>query len=62
MQQDSGSSTLTETIADVQFAGRRTGKVDWRSRPAADLGQNVAPHGVAIERRIRRGLLLDGIR
>jgi hypothetical protein len=62
MQQGSGNSTLTESIPDVQFAGRRTGKVDWRSRPASALGKDAASHELAIERRMRRGLLLDGIR
>jgi hypothetical protein len=63
MQQGSGNSTtLTETVPDVQFAGRQTGKVDWRSRPASALGKDPASSQIAIERRMRRGLLLDGIR
>lgn len=62
MQHGSGNSTLTQTIADIQFAGRRTGRIDWRSRPAAALQKDAAAHEFAIERRIRRGLLLDGIR
>jgi hypothetical protein len=62
MQHGSGNTTLTQTIADVQFAGRRTGRIDWRSRPAAALGKDAAAHGLAIERRMRHGLLLDGIR
>ena len=61
MQHGSGNSTLTQTVADIQFAGRRTGKIDWRSRPAAALHKDAAAHELAIERRIRRGLLLDGI-
>jgi hypothetical protein len=62
MPHGSTKTILTEKIADVQFAGRRTGRIDWRSRPAEALGKDIAPHGVAIERRMRRGLLLDGIR
>lgn len=62
MQQGSGNSTtLTETIPDVQFAGRRTGKVDWRSRPAAALAMRRDPRAAAVDRRIKRGLLLDGL-
>jgi hypothetical protein len=62
MQQGSGNTTLTETVADVQFVARRTGKADYRSRPAAALRTGDGAHGIAIERRMRRGLLLDGIR
>jgi hypothetical protein len=60
MQQGTGNTTVTKTVADVQFA-RRTGKADYRSRPAAALRTDTGAHGIAIERRMRRGLLLDGI-
>jgi hypothetical protein len=62
MQRGHAETTLTETIADIQFAVHRKGKVDWRSRPAADLGKSAAAHEIGIDRRLRRGLLLDGIR
>ncbi len=62
MQHGSANSTLTETIADVQFAGQRTARINWRSRPAAALHRDAAAHERGIERRLRRGLLLDGIR
>lgn len=61
MQKSSGKTTLGKTVADVQFAGRRTGRIDWRSRPASALGQKPAGRR-AVERRIERGLLLDGLR
>ncbi len=62
MQHGSANSTLTETVADIQFAGRRTARINWRSRPAAALNRDAAAHERGIERRMRRGLLLDGIR
>lgn len=60
MQRGAQDTTLTTTVADVQFAGRRTKRIDWRSRPADALGKTPA-HAIAIERRLRSGLLLDGI-
>jgi hypothetical protein len=41
MRHQSGTTTVTETIADVQFAVRQTGKIDWRSRPAAALAKRA---------------------
>lgn len=49
-------------VADIQFAGKRTRRIDWRSRPAAELERTRAEQGLAIERRLEKGLLLDGIR
>jgi hypothetical protein len=61
MRHESITNTITETISDVQFAVRRSGKVDWRSRPAAALAKRLDPRSAAVDRRIQRGLLLDGI-
>ena len=55
-------STAPGKVGDVQFAGQRTGQVDWRSRPASALGHDAAAKRRRIERRIQRGLLLDGLR
>ena len=41
MRHESGTTTITETMTDVQFAVRRAGKVDWRSRPAAALKRGL---------------------
>jgi hypothetical protein len=57
----SNKSTVGGKIGDVQFAARRRGKVDWRSRPAAALRTEQGAHGEAIAKRMQRGLLLDGI-
>jgi hypothetical protein len=56
------STTAPGKVGDVQFAGNRTGKIDWRSRPASSLGEDVAAKRRRIERRMERGLLLDGLR
>ena len=56
------STTAPGQVGDVQFAGRRTGKIDWRSRPASALGDGPATKRRRIERRMERGLLLDGLR
>jgi hypothetical protein len=56
------STTAPGKVGDVQFAGRRTGKIDWRSRPASALEDGVAEKRRKIERRMERGLLLDGLR
>jgi hypothetical protein len=56
------STTTPGKVGDVQFAANRGGKVDWRSRPASALGQDVASKRRRIERRMERGLLLDGLR
>jgi hypothetical protein len=57
------STSTPGKVGDVQFAGdRRGGKIDWRSRPASALGQDVAAQRRRIERRMERGLLLDGLR
>jgi hypothetical protein len=56
------STTAPGKVGDVQFAGNRTGKIDWRSRPASALGEDVAAKRRKIERRMERGLLLDGLR
>jgi len=61
MRHESGTTTITETMTDVQFAVRRAGKVDWRSRPAAALARRRDPRAAAVDRRIKRGLLLDGL-
>lgn len=42
MRHESGTTTITQTITDVQFAVRPTGKVDWRSRPAAALKRGLS--------------------
>jgi hypothetical protein len=56
-------TTTPGKVGDVQFAGdRRGGKIDWRSRPASALGQDLAGKRRRIERRMERGLLLDGLR
>lgn len=55
-------TTAPGKVGDVQFAGNRKGKIDWRSRPASALGQDVAAKRRRIERRMERGLLLDGLR
>jgi hypothetical protein len=55
-------TTAPGKVGDVQFAGNRTGKIDWRSRPASALGEDVAAKRRKIERRMERGLLLDGLR
>jgi len=55
-------STTPGKVGDVQFAGNRTGRIDWRSRPASALGQDAALKRRRIERRMQRGLLLDGLR
>ena len=41
MRHESGTTTITETTSDIQFAVRRPGKVDWRSRPAAALKRGL---------------------
>jgi hypothetical protein len=56
------STTAPGKVGDIQFAGNRTGKIDWRSRPASALGEDVATKRRRIERRMERGLLLDGLR
>jgi hypothetical protein len=56
------STTAPGKVGDVQFAGDRMGKIDWRSRPASALGDDVATKRRQIERRMERGLLLDGLR
>jgi len=55
-------STASGKVGDIQFAGNRTGRIDWRSRPAAALGHDAAAKRRRIERRMQRGLLLDGLR
>jgi hypothetical protein len=55
-------TTAPGKVADIQFAGTRTGKISWRSRPASALGHDAAVKRRRIERRIQRGLLLDGLR
>jgi hypothetical protein len=64
MQKGSGQSSTTAPgkVGDIQFAGKRKGKIDWRSRPASALGHDGAVKRRRIERRIQRGLLLDGLR
>jgi hypothetical protein len=56
------STTAPGKVGDIQFAGARGGKIDWRSRPASALGEDVASKRRRIERRMERGLLLDGLR
>jgi hypothetical protein len=56
------STTAPGKVGDVQFAGNRRDKIDWRSRPASALGEDVAANRRKIERRMERGLLLDGLR
>ena len=56
------STTAPGRVGDIQFAGNRAGKIDWRSRPASALGENVSAKRRRIERRMERGLLLDGLR
>ena len=56
-----GSPTPSK-VGDIQFAGNRTGRIDWRSRPASALGHDAGVKRRRIERRIQRGLLLDGLR
>ena len=56
------STTAPGKVGDVQFAGKRTGKIDWRSRPASALGHDAAAKRRRIDRRVERGLLLDGLR
>lgn len=41
MQHGSGTTTITDTNTDVQFAVRPMGKVDWRSRPATALKRGL---------------------
>jgi hypothetical protein len=41
MQHGSGTTTITETNTDVEFAVRPMGKVDWRSRPATALKRGL---------------------
>jgi hypothetical protein len=41
MQHGSGTTTITETNADIQFAVMPRGKVDWRSRPASALKRGL---------------------
>jgi len=55
-------STAPGKVGDIQFAGERKGRIDWRSRPASALGHDAAVKRRRIERRIQRGLLLDGLR
>ena len=55
-------STAPGKVGDIQFAGKRTGRIDWRSRPASALGHDSAVRRRRIERRMQRGLLLDGLR
>jgi hypothetical protein len=55
-------STAPGKVGDIQFAGDRSGGIDWRSRPASALGHDAAVKRRRIERRIERGLLLDGLR
>jgi hypothetical protein len=40
MQRGSSTTTITETT-DIQFAVMPRGKVDWRSRPAAELKRGL---------------------
>jgi hypothetical protein len=64
MPKGSGQTRTTAPgkVGDVQFASRGTGKIDWRSRPASALDEDVAAKRRKIERRMERGLLLDGLR
>ena len=62
MQRGAAETTRTPAVADIQFAGRRRRRIDWRSRPAAELERTRAEQALAIERRLQQGLLLDGIR
>ena len=55
-------TTAPGKVGDIQFAGERRGKIDWRSRPASALGHDAAAKRRRIERRMERGLLLDGLR
>jgi hypothetical protein len=55
-------STAPGNVGDIQFAGDRSGRIDWRSRPASALGHDAGVKRRRIERRIQRGLLLDGLR
>jgi hypothetical protein len=61
MQRDAAETTRTAAVADIQFAGKRKRRIDWRSRPAAELDRRGLASGVAVERRLEKGLLLDGI-
>jgi hypothetical protein len=41
MQRGSGTTTITQTNTDIQFAVVPRGKADWRSRPAAALKRGL---------------------
>jgi hypothetical protein len=62
MERASEQTSVGGKVGDVQFAVRRRGKVDWRSRPAASLRRGGTLKDEAISERMRHGLLLDGIR
>lgn len=62
MEREAVTTTSTTKVADIQFAGTRKRRIDWRSRPAAELERTRAAHALAIEQRLEKGLLLDGIR
>jgi hypothetical protein len=63
MQRGAAETSLTTgAVADIQFAGKRKRRIDWRSRPAAEFQRTQAEHALAIEQRLQKGLLLDGIR
>jgi hypothetical protein len=59
MAREAVKTTPARTVADIQFAGTRGRKIAWRSRPAAELTRRDP---AAVERRLEKGLLLDGIR
>lgn len=62
MQRGAAGTTRKVAVSDIQFAGKRRRRIDWRSRPAAELDRRGAAPGIAVERRLEQGLLLDGIR
>ncbi len=62
MQHGAAASGVRSTVSDIQFAGKRGRRIDWRSRPASELERTRAAHAAAITERLEKGLLLDGIR
>jgi hypothetical protein len=62
MQRGATEATRATEVADIQFAGKRKRRIDWRSRPAAELDRSRLGSSAAVTERLEKGLLLDGLR
>jgi hypothetical protein len=56
MQQGSGFTTISSQVGDVQFTAQRTGRPNYRSRPAAELRTGLVAYSGAEHRRTGRSV------